>query len=162
MRGRADRLQKVREYVDAVVNRISDREMRKEAFVHLYGVSQACGLIAMRRGEDVELAAIAGMLHDIWTYSRMDSREHAHRGAGLAKEILQSMDLFDDGEIERVRHAIYHHSGKAIVQEPLDEVLKDADVLEHCLRDPSREPQAKEYARFLRLAEEFGLSPFAR
>ena len=63
-----DRIQQVRAYVDSVTGRIGDKELRKEAVVHLYGVSQACALIAMKRGEDKELAVIAGMLHDIWTY----------------------------------------------------------------------------------------------
>ena len=153
----ADRIGKVRQYVDQVIERIPDRTMRREAYIHLYGVSQACGLIAMKRGEDAELAVIAGMLHDIWTYSKMDSREHAHKGAGLAREILGSMELFDEKEIEVVCHAIYHHSGKAICQEPFDEVLKDGDVFEHCMYDPKKEPEAKEYARFKRLKAEFGL-----
>lgn len=154
---RADRIGKVREYVDGVIGRIPDREMRKEAFVHLYGVSQACGLIAMKRGEDVELAVIAGMLHDIWRYARMESKDHAHKGAGLVREILTPMWLFEEQEVEKICHAVYHHSGKGICQEPFDEVLKDGDVLEHCMYDPTQAPKAKEYARFLRLRAEFGL-----
>ena len=40
--------------------------------MHLYGVSQACVLIALKRNENAELAAAAGMLHDIHTYATMD------------------------------------------------------------------------------------------
>ena len=97
-----NRTDKVREYVDSVIERIPDKTMRKEAFVHLYGVSQACAMIAMRRKQDTELAVIAGMLHDIWTYSKMDSREHAHKGAGMVREILESMNIFEEKEIEIV------------------------------------------------------------
>jgi len=153
----ANRIEKVREAIDRIIERIPDRAMRREAYIHLYGVSQACGLIAMKRGEDPELAAIAGMLHDIWTYSALDPREHAHRGAGLAREILHSTGLFDGREVDMICHAVYHHSGKAICQEPFDEVLKDADVLGHCMYDPQKEPKAKEYGRFERLKAEFGL-----
>lgn len=152
-----DRIGKVREYVDAVINRIPDKDLRKEAFVHSYGVSQACGLIAMKRGQDVELAVIAGMVHDIWRYSKLDSREHAHKGAGLVREILKSMEVFDEEETALICHSVYHHSGKGICQEPFDEVLKDGDVLEHCMRDPVRGPKVHEYARFQRLKAEFGL-----
>lgn len=152
------RIEQVRGYVDGVIRRIPNYDLRKEALIHLYGVSQACGMIAMKRKENVELAVVAGMLHDIWTYTKMDSKEHAHKGAGLAKEILKGMGIFEEEEIETVCHAIYHHSGKAICQEPFDEVLKDADVWEHCMYDPQKEPSAKEYARFEKLKGEFGLS----
>lgn len=154
---KTDRIGKVREYVDGIINRIPDRDMRKEAFVHLYGVSQACGLIAMKRGEDVELAVIAGMLHDIWRYSGAGPGDHAHKGAGLVRDMLTAMGLFEEREVEKVCRAVYHHSGKAICQEPFDEVLKDGDVFEHCMYDPTEEPEAREYARFLRLRAEFGL-----
>ena len=150
-----DRIEKVRIYVDSVLKRLGNFDDMRDAMIHLYGVSQACAMIAMKRGEDVELAVIAGMLHDIWTYARMDSRDHAHRGAGMAEEILGSMGVFQDQEIKKICHAIYHHSGKAICQEPFDEVLKDADVFQHCMNDPLKEPSAKEYARFEKLKEEF-------
>lgn len=152
-----NRIQRVRDYVDAVIGRIGNRDMQREAWVHLYGVSQACGMIAMKRGEDAELAVIAGMLHDIWTYSKMDSHQHAHKGAGMAREILESVNGFQEEEIEKICHAIYHHSGKAICQEPFDEVLKDGDVFQHCMYDPGAEPSVKEYARFEKLKAEFGL-----
>lgn len=152
-----DRIEKVRNYVDAVLRRTGDYEFRKEAVIHLYGVAQACAMIAMRRGEDAELAVIAGMLHDIWTYSRLDSREHAHKGAGMSREILRSMEIFEEEEIDKICHAIYHHSGKAICQEPFDEILKDADVFQHCMYDPTKAPSVNEYARFEKLKKEFGL-----
>lgn len=152
-----DRIEKVKNYVDAALRRARDYEFRKEAVIHVYGVAQACAMLAMRRGEDAELAVIAGLLHDIWTYSKMDSREHAHKGAKMAGEILESMGLFEEDEIRKICRAIYHHSGKAITQEPFDEVLKDADVFQHCMYNPLKEASAKEYARFEKLKKELGL-----
>lgn len=156
-----DRIESVRAYVDVVLKGMGNRDMAREAAIHLYGVSQACALIAMKRGEDRELAVIAGMLHDIWTYSKLDPREHAHRGAEMAREILKSMDIFEEEEIEKICHAIYHHSGKGICQDSLDEVLKDADVFQHCMYNPLKEPEAREYARFEKLKKEFFLHDFA-
>ena len=62
-----DRIEKVREVVDVILLEMSDDQFRRHAYVHLYGVSQACALLAMKRNENVELATIAGMLHDIHT-----------------------------------------------------------------------------------------------
>ena len=62
-----NRIEKVREAVDAVLLNIADADERRCGYMHLYGVSQACVLIALKRGENAELAATAGMLHDIHT-----------------------------------------------------------------------------------------------
>ena len=59
-----NRIEKVREVVDEILLHMTDDEERRCAYLHLYGVSQACALLALKRGEDVELATIAGMLHD--------------------------------------------------------------------------------------------------
>lgn len=42
--------------------------------------------------------------------------------------------------------AIYHHDDKLAVDGPMDEVLKDADVIHHCMNDISFEiiPWAQE------------------
>ena len=39
-------------------------------------------------------------------------------------------------EIEMVTNAVYNHSDKGRVDTLFDEVLKDADALQHCLRNP--------------------------
>ena len=64
-----NRLEAVREAVDAILLNCPDPLQVRDGAVHLYGVAQACALIALRRGEDAELAAIAGMLHDLSTYA---------------------------------------------------------------------------------------------
>ena len=69
-----NRIEKVREAVDAVLLNIADAGERRCGYMHLYGVSQACVLIALKRNENAELAAAAGMLHDIYTYATMAPR----------------------------------------------------------------------------------------
>lgn len=107
-----DRIEKVREVVDAILLKLPDDKFCCHAYVHLYGVSQACALLAMKRNENVELATIAGMLHDIHTYSTGDSTDHAHKGAVRARSILISLNLFCEGEIDYICGAIYNHSAK--------------------------------------------------
>lgn len=152
-----NRLQMVMEAVDKVLENIKDAEMRRCGWIHLYGVSQACGLIALKRKEDPELAAVAGMLHDIHTYTTLNPSDHAHKGADLARRMMEEMKCFEPEEIDKVCGAIYEHSSKAVVGRSFDEVLKDADVFEHCLYHPLAEPAKKEAARFERLKREFGI-----
>jgi hypothetical protein len=49
-----NRLEEVREYVDSVLLNMTDVVERRCGYLHLYGVSQACALIALKRNENVE------------------------------------------------------------------------------------------------------------
>ena len=62
------------------------------------------------------------------------------------------------GEIDVICSAIYHHSSKEITHAPFDEVLKDADVMQHCLYNPLFEVMKHEKERFGKMKEEFGLT----
>ena len=53
--------------------------------------------------------------------------------------------------------AIYHHDDKLVTDAPMDEVLKDADVIHHCMNDLSKSIKEKERERFDKLCMEFGL-----
>lgn len=152
-----NRLEKVREYVDSVLLKIEDPAERRCGYTHLYGVSQACALIALKRRENVELATIAGMLHDIYTYSTLDSKDHAQKGAVMAREILTSMRMFNGDEIDLICSAILNHSSKGSKHSAFDEVLIDADVMQHCLYDPLLEAAEHEKQRFDDLKSEFSL-----
>ena len=56
-----------------------DAEERRCAYLHLYGVAQACAMLALKRNENAELAIIAGMLHDIYSYTNMDSKRFGRK-----------------------------------------------------------------------------------
>lgn len=149
-----ERIKAIQEYVDSMIMKLSSQEDRKAAYVHLYGVSEFCALLATKRGLDVELASIAGLLHDLYAYASDGIQEHAHGGAIMAKEIMESLGLFSDEDIELVSHAIYLHSDKQQIDTPFDEVLKDGDVLSHCLYNPLIEPKRHEEDRFRKIMEE--------
>lgn len=154
-----NRIEVLRKYVDGLILQMPDVEQKRHAFVHLYGVAHACALIALKRGQDAELATMAGMLHDVYSYSRMDTRDHAHKGAALAKEILQSLKLTEDDETALICQAIYTHSDKAVIHSDFNELLKDADVLQQCLYNPTLEILAPERKnRYQKLLHEFGVT----
>lgn len=152
-----DRIEKVREVVDEILLNMSDAEERRCAYLHLYGVSQACALLALKRKENVELAIIAGMLHDLYSYANMASYDHAHKGAELARDILDSLQIFSEEEKEFICTAIYNHSDKTMTHAPLDEILKDADVMQHVLYNPLCDTKVQEEQRFSFLKKEFEL-----
>lgn len=151
------RLKDLRKYVDNEIGRMDDSDKRTGAIAHLYGVSLAATMIAKKRGLDPELASMAAMLHDLHAYRTGSYDDHAHLGADLAREILSELKLTDDTETDLICSAIYHHDDKLVVDNPMDEVLKDADVIHHCMNDLSKTIKEKEQARFDKLCLEFGL-----
>ncbi len=151
------RLKELRKIVDAELNKMEDPDKRTSAIAHLYGVSLAATMIAKKRGLDPEIAAMAAMLHDLHAYKSGSYDDHAHLGADLARQILSDLALTDETETEQICSAIYHHDDKLVVDGPMDEVLKDADVIDHCLKDSSKAIKEKEQARFDALCAEFGM-----
>ena len=150
------RLKELRGYVDNELNRMDDADKRNGAIVHLYGVSLAATMIAKKRGLDSELASMAAMLHDLHAYKTGTYDDHAHKGVDLAREILDELKLTDKAETDIICSAIWHHDDKLVVDSPMDEVLKDADVIHHCMNDLSKPVKEKERARFDKLCVEFG------
>ncbi len=151
------RLKELRKYVDAELNKMEDAEKRTGAIAHLYGVSLAATMIAKKRGLDAEIASMAAMLHDLHAYRTGSYDDHAHLGAELARELLGRLGLTNQEETDKICSAIYHHDDKLAVDGPMDEVLKDADVIHHCMNDMSKAVKEKERERFDKLCREFGM-----
>lgn len=151
------RLKELRKYVDSELNKIEDLDKRTSAIAHLYGVSLAATMIAKKRGMDPELASMAAMLHDLYAYETGSYDDHAHKGADLAREILEKLQLTDASETDAICSAIYHHDDKLIVDGPFDEVLKDADVIHHVMNDLSKDIKEKELKRYEEICKEFDM-----
>ena len=100
---------------------------------------------------------MAAMLHDLYAYKSGSYDDHAHKGAELAREILEKLSLTTPEETELICSAIYRHDDKHTIDSPADEALKDADVIHHCLNDPSKAVKEKEKARYESLLREFGM-----
>ena len=89
-----EQVRMVRTVVDSVLREQQDEEIRRAGYIHLYGVSEASALLARRRGLSVAIAAVAGMLHDIYTYRTGLQALHAPSGAEDARVILRDLGLF--------------------------------------------------------------------
>lgn len=149
-----DRLEYVRVRVDRILQKIEDEESRKYAYIHLYGVSQFAAMLAKRQGLNMELCAIAGMLHDISTYMEGYCGKHALLSSEYSKDLLEKTQIFNDDEIAVITQAIAHHSDKEQIDGPYEELLKNADVLQHYFYNPSQFPK-KEQSRLDTLLETF-------
>ena len=151
------RLKELRKYINSELEKMENTDDIISATNHLYGVSLAATILAKKRGLDPEIAAMAGMLHDMHAYKIGSYDDHAHKGADLAREILSELNLTSDEETDAICSAIYHHDDKYAIDAPMDELLKDADVIHHTLNDTSKAVKEKEQARYDRICEELGL-----
>ena len=149
------RIKDLQKYIHKVLKGMDDNQKRAAAVAHLHGVSLAAVMIAKKRGENAELAAMAGLLHDLYAYKSGSYDDHAHKGAEYARKLLEELGIPSADETDRICSAIWHHDSKAEVDSPMDEILKDADVIHHSLGDPTKEIKPHELARYNRLCIEF-------
>lgn len=156
MRENYTRIDTLRKYVDAMLLQNPDNNDRRCGYVHLYGVGMFAALIALKRGFDPELAEMAGILHDYISYKEPDTADHAHRCVPVVRELLSEMNITTSEETEMICSAIYNHSDKDRVDSGFDEIIKDADVMQHWLRNP-KEPIFRDGDRIEKLRQEFEL-----
>jgi HD superfamily phosphodiesterase len=154
-----DRIEVLRKHIDEVILNMTDYMERRCAYIHLYGVSQFCAMIALKRNQNVELATMAGMLHDFYSYKMMDTENHGEKGAILAKEVLDTLKITNDDETKLICEAIFYHSDKKKRHSDFTEILVDADTLQYYLYNISF-PPLNEYRveRIKELKKEFGLN----
>jgi uncharacterized protein len=98
--------------------------------LHMVSSAQAGARLAKLRGVDAELAACACALHDIGRIISGQQAGHAEAGFAPASELLDSLGCFRSDEISEIAVAVKNHSNKSEVSAPLDEIVKDADVLD--------------------------------
>ncbi|MDD4971415.1 MAG: HD domain-containing protein [Paludibacter sp.] len=134
-----NRLELVRVEMDSILLNQENVNVRPEGYIHLYGVAQNCTMLAIKRGLDVEICTIIGLLHDIYTYKVGYVKEHALLGAIEAENLLRDLEFFTEAEIEIIKTAISHHSDKKTKHDKYSELLKDADLLQDSLYNTSFE-----------------------
>ena len=152
-----NRLENLRNKIDGLILMKNTNSYRMY-ISHMYGVARFCTLIAMKRSMNIELATTCGMLHDIYYMTGGSSDNHAMKGAEQAKGILKTMNVYSDNEIDIIFSAISKHSDKGKIHEPYDELLKDADVMDHCFYNADFPIAEGEVARYNKLLAEFGIT----
>lgn len=152
-----NRIEELRDYIDEVLLCNESMKVRRGGFVHLYGVAQASAVLAKKRGLDQELAVMAAMLHDIHSYKYGYTPEHGPKGAVMARDVLEHLQIADQKEIDIICEAIHSHSQKDEVGSVYGEVLKDADVWQHCMYNPLFPVAEWEQKRYRAVLLELGI-----
>ena len=114
--------------------------------IHMVSSARTAYIIAGDRGVDSDLAACASTLHDIGRVISGKQDGHAEAGYAPAKEFLRKLEIFTDEEIEQIALAVKNHSKKGETGSPLEEIVKDSDVLDMFMYDrelPRKEQQLR-------------------
>ncbi len=142
--------------IKTVIAQSPHDQNRGYAYWHVMLVFQFAVLFALRRGENHELAAVAGLLHDIHTFSTGDSTCHGPKGAEMLARDEECRRMLSSEELASVCQAISRHSAKDRTDAPLDECLKDADTMAHNLESAGRLGEV-ETRRFEAICRELGI-----
>jgi len=134
---------------------------------HSSSVAQIGRILAQKRGLRSDLGAIVCVLHDIYVNTAGNSVGHAHKGAPIARKILEKTKKFSKKEILLITEAVYNHSDKHLVSKnPYIELVKDADAFDCSLYDGVHdayvyekplENRRKYFARIKAVRKELGL-----
>lgn len=130
------RSEKVERYVAETLLTTTLPDTERESSViwelkHSAGCVQIGRILAQARNLDVEIAETACVLHDIYVIVEGKYADHAHRGAPLAKEILEASGGFSSEEIDLIVSCVHDHSDKNVYSNnPYIELVKDADVFD--------------------------------
>lgn len=153
-----NRISLVKDYVDSIIdNKVSDHE-RKDAYIHLYGVAEFCFILAGRRGLNTEIAYITGLLHDVYAYFTGSYVCHGQSGADMVRVALRKMNAFTYDERMMITSAIFHHSDKEHIHDEYDELLKDADVMQHFIENSCSSVEYREAWRLNRILTELNIT----
>ena len=132
MRSRLERMQEAYlDYIAAQEGKLLDRdETLNWERMHMASCARLGYLMAQERGVDPDLSACACAIHDIGRVVTGRQAGHAQAGLAPARAFLAGTGLFSPEEAELLAQAVAHHSDKAAVGTPIEEIVKDSDVVD--------------------------------
>ena len=98
--------------------------------IHMASASRTAYLLALERGIDPELPACAASVHDFGRILTGKQSGHAEAGYLPVRDFLRSTGLFTTEEIDTISLAVKNHSSKTVAGTPIEEIVKDADVID--------------------------------
>ncbi|MDD4376781.1 MAG: HD domain-containing protein [Eubacteriales bacterium] len=98
--------------------------------IHMASSARVAFFLAIERGADPELSACAATVHDFGRILTGVQKGHAEAGFEPVRRFLSEIGLFSEDEIEIISMAVKNHSNKTSVGTLIEEIVKDADVID--------------------------------
>jgi uncharacterized protein len=129
-----NRVLKVMSEILKVINMQDTAVQRDETLdwerVHMASTARIAWILALQRGENPEISAVAAAVHDYGRIITGRQINHAEAGYLPVQSFLKSTGLFNSEEIRIVAEAAKNHSSKTVIGTPVEEIVKDADVID--------------------------------
>lgn len=130
-----NRLLKLEVKLQEIINKQEGKvEERDETLdwerVHMASSARCAWILALQRNADPELAACAAAVHDFGRILTGKQKGHAEAGYEPVKVFLKETGIFNEEEIELIALAVKNHSLKTETGSPIEEIVKDADVID--------------------------------
>lgn len=125
-------LTKLHDYIgrqDPAINRDETLDWER---LHSASCARLGWILALERDADPELAAAAAAVHDFGRILTGKQDNHAEEGFIPVQAFLKETGLFNDNEISVIAAAVKNHSRKKDRGSPIEEIVKDADVIDCC------------------------------
>ncbi|MEF3353192.1 CHAP domain-containing protein [Paenibacillus sp. GYB006] len=123
----------------------------------LSGVSNFASMLAIRRGQDPEKAAIAGLLHNYYFVKTGVKTFPGHNSADAVRPILRSSELFSDEEMSIILRSIFYQDDRQRSHGPYEEILKDAILLQMYFHNTDRHVPTTDIHRLQNVLRELGM-----
>lgn len=139
---------------DAAEPSISRDETLEWECIHMASCARTAYLMAQQAGmdpEQTELCACAAAVHDFGRIITGKQPGHAEAGYEPVKVFLRETGLFAEAEIEQIALAAKNHSRKSEIGTPIEEIVKDADLVD-CFQfgAPFQRPEQEDrYRRYI-------------
>jgi uncharacterized protein len=121
--------------------------------IHMISCAKVGYMLALERGLDPIICACACALHDYGRILTGCQENHGEAGTIPVQILLQAMDLFTENEVYMISLAVANHSKKGEVGSPLEELVKDADLIDYASYGQTFKRQ-EQIERFERLSNQ--------
>ena len=99
--------------------------------IHMASSARLAWEMALEREEaDPEIAACAAAVHDFGRILTGRQKDHAEAGYEPVRVFLKESGLFTEEETEIIARAVKNHSSKTEIGTAVEEIVKDADVVD--------------------------------
>lgn len=98
--------------------------------LHMASSARIAWMLALARGADPELCAAAAAVHDFGRIVSGFQENHAEAGYEPVIGFLRYSGLYSEDEIAIIALAVKNHSLKTEVGTAIEEIVKDADVID--------------------------------
>ncbi len=127
---KAERLELVRELIKEMINGIENPARKQEAYVQLSAVSDCASKLAARRGQDAEIAAVAGLLHGYYFYKTGIQSFPGPNSADTVRPLLRATQSFSNEELNVILRSVFYQEERQRIHGPYDEIIKDSILVQ--------------------------------